>query len=216
MSETYEDVDGITRTVKTNLNWDYLWDSNENNTQPVTYAADQIGYDASAQAWLDTVHMFGDPIVVEGDTVVGGRSRSVIENAHNEHFWTGGSVHCNEEKVYEVTPATPTNTCADMQCGECFRAVAYEDARNQCCGVLCGHEGCCDYVGGSGTCSPISPTYAGLHNNIQAWCAQSPHSHTRTHTGTKTRACAGSQSCYHLSLQFRLSFRTYRSLRTEL
>jgi outer membrane receptor protein involved in Fe transport len=89
LSETYEDADGMTRTVKTNLNWDYLWDSNENNTQPVTYAADQIGYDAFAQAWLDTVHMFGDPIVVEGDTVVGGRSRSVIENAHNEHFWTG-------------------------------------------------------------------------------------------------------------------------------
>ena len=30
-----------------------------------------------------------DPIVVGNDTIVGGRSRSVIENAHNEHFWTG-------------------------------------------------------------------------------------------------------------------------------
>lgn len=87
--ETYEDSDGLTRTVKTNLNWDYLWDSNEGNSQTVTYAADQIAYNESAQAWIDTVHMFGDPIVVEGDTVVGGRSRSVIENAHNEHFWTG-------------------------------------------------------------------------------------------------------------------------------
>lgn len=89
LSESYLDSDGNSRTVKTNLNWDYLWDSNESNSQTVTYAADQIAYDESSQAWIDTVHMFGDPIVVEGDTIVGGRSRSVIENAHNEHFWTG-------------------------------------------------------------------------------------------------------------------------------
>ena len=89
ISETYVDSTGTERSVKTSLNWDYLWDSNANNTQPVTYAADQIAYDADAQAWIDTLHEFGDPIVVEGDTLVGGRSRSVIENAHNEHFWTG-------------------------------------------------------------------------------------------------------------------------------
>ena len=71
------------------MNWDYLWDSNENNSQAVTYAANQIGYDESAQAWIDTLNQFGDPVIVEGDTLVGGRSRSVIENAHNEHFWTG-------------------------------------------------------------------------------------------------------------------------------
>ena len=28
-------------------------------------------------------------MIVNGDTLVGGRSSSVIENAHNEHFWTG-------------------------------------------------------------------------------------------------------------------------------
>lgn len=89
ISETYVDSTGTERSVKTSLNWDYLWDSNANNSQPVTYAADQIAYDTDAQAWIDTLHEFGDPIVVDGDTIVGGRSRSVIENAHNEHFWTG-------------------------------------------------------------------------------------------------------------------------------
>ncbi|MAI24145.1 MAG: hypothetical protein CL828_08815 [Crocinitomicaceae bacterium] len=89
VSETYVDTAGVERSVKTSLNWDYLWDSNANNSQPVTYAADQIAYDVDAQAWIDTLHEFGDDIVVEGDTIVGGRSRSVIENAHNEHFWTG-------------------------------------------------------------------------------------------------------------------------------
>lgn len=89
ISETYVDTSGTSRSVKTSLNWDYLWDSNENNSQAVTYAANQIGYDESAQAWIDTLNQFGDPVIVEGDTLVGGRSRSVIENAHNEHFWTG-------------------------------------------------------------------------------------------------------------------------------
>lgn len=89
VSETYVDTAGVERSVKTSLDWDYLWDSNANNSQPVTYAADQIAYDVDAQAWIDTLHEFGDPIVFEGDTIVGGRSRSVIENAHNEHFWTG-------------------------------------------------------------------------------------------------------------------------------
>lgn len=89
LSETYVDTSGTSRTVKTSLNWDYLWDSNANNTQAVTYAADQIAYNEAAQAWIDTLHAFGDPVVVAGDTIVGGRSRSVIENAHNEHFWTG-------------------------------------------------------------------------------------------------------------------------------
>ena len=54
-----------------------------------SHAADQIAYDVDAQAWIDTLHEFGDPIVVGNDTIAGGRSRSVIENAHNEHFWTG-------------------------------------------------------------------------------------------------------------------------------
>lgn len=89
ISESYTDSTGTERNVKTTLNWDYLWDSNANNAQAVTYAADQIAYDANAQAWIDTLHRFGDPVVVDGDTLVGGRSRSVIENAHNEHFWTG-------------------------------------------------------------------------------------------------------------------------------
>ena len=89
ISETYVDSTGTERSVKTSLNWDYLWDSNSNNNQAVTYAADQIAYDTDAQAWIDTLNEFGDPVVVDGDTIVGGRSRSVIENAHNEHFWTG-------------------------------------------------------------------------------------------------------------------------------
>ncbi len=89
LSESYVDTAGVTRTVKTTLNWDYLYDSNVSNNQATTYAANEIAFNESAQAWIDTVHAFGDPVVMEGDTVVGGRSRSLIENAHNEHFWTG-------------------------------------------------------------------------------------------------------------------------------
>ena len=55
VSETYVDTAGVERSVKTSLNWDYLWDSNANNSQPVTYAADQIAYDVDAQAWIDTL-----------------------------------------------------------------------------------------------------------------------------------------------------------------
>lgn len=89
LSESYLDDQGETETVKTTLNWDYLYDSNASNNQPTTYAANEIAFNESAQAWIDTVHTFGDPVVMDGDTVVGGRSRSLIENAHNEHFWTG-------------------------------------------------------------------------------------------------------------------------------
>ena len=89
MSESYVDADGVQRTVKTTLNWDYLYDSNANNNQPVTYAAAEIAYNEDSQAWIDTLHTFGNPVVVGNDTIIGGRSRSLIENAHNEHFWTG-------------------------------------------------------------------------------------------------------------------------------
>ena len=89
MSESYIDSTGVTRTVKTTLNWDYLYDSNVSNNQSTTYAADEIAFNEDDQAWIDTLHFFGDPVVAGGDTLVGGRSRSLIENAHNEHFWTG-------------------------------------------------------------------------------------------------------------------------------
>ncbi len=81
--------DAETRTVKTTLNWDYLYSSNSSNTQPVTYAADQIAYDEAVGAWADTLHMMGDPVMEDGVAVVGGRSRSSLERAHNDHFWTG-------------------------------------------------------------------------------------------------------------------------------
>ena len=81
--------DAELRTVKTTLNWDYLYQSNSSNTQPVTYAANQIAYDEAVGAWSDTLHMAGDPVTVDGQPVVGGRTRSSLERAHNDHFWTG-------------------------------------------------------------------------------------------------------------------------------
>jgi hypothetical protein len=89
MSESYVDSQGITRNVFTTIKWDNLYDSNVSNNQATTYAANEIAFNENAQAWIDTLHVFGDPVVMDGDTVVGGRSRSLIENAHNEHFWTG-------------------------------------------------------------------------------------------------------------------------------
>ena len=76
-------------TVKTTRNWDYLYESNVNNTLPVTYPEFEIAYNESSGAWVDTLQHKGGPVIVNGDTLIGGRSSSVIENAHNEHFWTG-------------------------------------------------------------------------------------------------------------------------------
>ncbi|MAU76439.1 MAG: hypothetical protein CL831_06140 [Crocinitomicaceae bacterium] len=76
-------------TVKTTRNWDYLYQSNATSTLPVTYLESEIAFNEESGAWVDTLQYKGAPVVVDGDTLVGGRSRSVIENAHNEHFWTG-------------------------------------------------------------------------------------------------------------------------------
>lgn len=90
LSESYTNEDGITRNVQTSINWDYIYGVNANNTQLVRYAADQIAFDPSTQAWVDTLYEQGSPILTAaGDSVIGGRALSSIENAHNEHFWTG-------------------------------------------------------------------------------------------------------------------------------
>ncbi|PCJ80342.1 MAG: hypothetical protein COA49_08895 [Bacteroidetes bacterium] len=76
-------------TVKTTRDWDFLYNSNVTSTLPVTYPAFEIAYDENSGAWVDTLQHKGSPVIINGDTLVGGRARSVIENAHNEHFWTG-------------------------------------------------------------------------------------------------------------------------------
>lgn len=90
LSETLTDADGASRNIQTSINWDYLYGVNENNAQLVRYGADEIAWDPAAQAWVDTLHVRGTPILTaEGDSILGGRALSSIENAHNEHFWTG-------------------------------------------------------------------------------------------------------------------------------
>lgn len=102
--------DAELRTVKTTLNWDYLYQSNSTNTLPVTYAANQIAYDEAVGAWSDTLHMAGDPVTVDGQPVVGGRTRSSLERAHNDHFWTGvlSTLHSERnEKVNLIAGIDP-------------------------------------------------------------------------------------------------------------
>ena len=76
-------------TVKTTRDWDFLYNSNATSTLPVTYPAFEIAYNEDSGAWVDTLQHKGSPLIINGDTLIGGQSRSVIENAHNEHFWTG-------------------------------------------------------------------------------------------------------------------------------
>lgn len=100
----YIDDDGeqATRSVKTHLNWDYLYQSNSTNSQPVTYAANEIAYDEAVGAWSDTLHAMGEAVMDNGMPVVGGRSRSSLERAHNEHFWTGILSTVNSQRSEKV------------------------------------------------------------------------------------------------------------------
>lgn len=72
-------------------NLDSYFEDNENNPNPQTasYYDDVIGLDEQLGTWTDTLHYEGDPILVNGESIVGGESRYLIKNAHNEHFWTG-------------------------------------------------------------------------------------------------------------------------------
>lgn len=87
LTETYG-ADGTQRTIRTTLDWDYLVELNEGNTQAVTYLADEIAWDPATGAWSDTLHRKGDPVLLEGQPATG-MSRSSIERQHNDHFWTG-------------------------------------------------------------------------------------------------------------------------------
>ena len=76
-------------TVKTTWNWDNLYETNSTHELPVTYPEYEIAYNEEFNAWVDTLQYDGAPVIMNGDTLVGGRALSTIENAHNEHFWTG-------------------------------------------------------------------------------------------------------------------------------
>ena len=76
-------------TVKTTWNWDYIYNTNATNTHAAEYSENEIAYNSDLGAWVDTLHYEDDPILVNGEPVVGGKALAQIKNAHNEHFWTG-------------------------------------------------------------------------------------------------------------------------------
>jgi len=78
-------------TVKTTWNWDHLYETNQNSALPVLYPDNEIEYMEllGTGVWMDTINLANAPIIIDGDTLMGGRALSAIKNSHNEHFWTG-------------------------------------------------------------------------------------------------------------------------------
>lgn len=70
------------------IDWNEVIRINQEYDNISTYGEDEIGYNESLGAWVDTLHHQGDVVMFEGDTARGA-ARNYIYASHNSHFWTG-------------------------------------------------------------------------------------------------------------------------------
>lgn len=70
------------------IEWDEVERINQEYNNVSTYSADDVGYNESLGAWVDTLNHQGDVVMLDGDTARGA-ARNFIFSSHNNHFWTG-------------------------------------------------------------------------------------------------------------------------------